>query len=89
MHLLFTDKQTRLVDMRSFLGHGPEADDLKSKGNFRKNLTLVTEALIWKEPEDEIGVTFSSEELLQASMPMDEEEAEEVWLFPEKIDFEI
>lgn len=79
VYLLFTDGQTRLVDMRAFIGRGLEEADLRDEAHFRNCLTVVTEALVWMEAAGTVRATFSSEELLQANEPVEEAVAREIW----------
>lgn len=79
VYLLFTDGRTRLVDMRRFIGRGLTGADLWDEEYFRDCLTLVTGALIWMEVAGEVQATFSSEELLRESDPVEGEWIRELW----------
>lgn len=82
VYLLFTDGQTRLVDMRAFIGRGLEEDDLRDEEHFRDCLSMVSEALVWMEVAGTVRAAFSSEELLQASEPVEEVFAKDIWAAP-------
>lgn len=82
VYLLFTDGQTRLVDMRAFIGRGLEEADLQDEAHFRNCLTVVTEALAWMEVAGTVDATFSSEELLQASASVEKAVAKDIWSTP-------
>lgn len=82
VYLLFTDRVTRLVDMRRFIGNGLEEADLETEEGFRDGLTLVTEALVWMPAAGEKQAIFFSEDLLRESEPVDEETAQKVWDLP-------
>ena len=83
VYLLLTDCETRLVDMRRFIGHGLKEADLESEERFRDGLTLVTEALVWMPAAGEQQAVFLSEDLLRESEPVDEETAAGIWDLPE------
>lgn len=82
VYLLFTDGQTRLVDMRAFVGRGLGEADLRDEEHFRDCLSMVSESLVWMEVAGTVRAAFSSEELLQASEPVEEAVAKDVWETP-------
>lgn len=83
VYLLFTDRVTRIVDMRRFIGRGLKEADIETEESFRDGLTLVTEALVWMPAAGEQQAVFLSEDLLRESEPVDEETAADLWDLPE------
>jgi len=59
VYLLSTDRVTRLVDMRKFVGHGLKEADVETEERFRDGLTMVTEALVWMPAAGERRRSFS------------------------------
>ncbi len=83
VYLLFTDRVTRIVDMRRFIGRGLMEADLETEEGFRDGVTLVTEALAWMPVAGEQQAVFLSEDLLREREPVDEETAAALWDLPE------